>query len=133
MAIKRVTSDVAAEPEDGMWSNCLVHEGRAYISGLTARNADFINIDGKDEYEQSKIIFTKMKALVEAAGGTMADMMKMTIFVTRIENRKQVWEARREFFSGNFPACSLVEVAGLAADNIYVEIEGIAHIGAGRE
>ena len=61
----------------------------------------------------------------------MADFTKLTIFVTRIENNKQVWEARSEFFSGNFPACSLVEVSKLATPDIYVEIEGIAHIGKG--
>jgi len=36
------------------------------------------------------------------------------------------------FFKGDFPACSLVEVSKLAAPNIYVEIEGIAHIGKGQ-
>jgi len=35
------------------------------------------------------------------------------------------------FFKGDFPACSLVEVSNLAAPNIYVEIEGVAHIGKG--
>jgi 2-iminobutanoate/2-iminopropanoate deaminase len=42
-----------------------------------------------------------------------------------------VWKARSEFFEGNFPACSLVEVSNLAGPDIYVEIEGIAHIGKG--
>ena len=106
-------------------------DGIAYIAGLTSRNADGITIDGIDEYEQTKIIFQKHKALIEAAGGKMADFTKLTIFVTRIENNKQVWEARSEFFSGNFPACSLVEVSKLATPKIYVEIEGIAHIGKG--
>ena len=84
-----------------------------------------------DEYKQTKIIFEKHKALIEAAGGKMADFTKLTIFVTRIQNNKQVWKARSEFFEGNFPACSLVEVSNLAEPDIYVEIEGIAHIGKG--
>ena len=42
-----------------------------------------------------------------------------------------VWKARAEFFKGNFPACSLVEVSNLASPEIYVEIEGVAHIGKG--
>lgn len=129
MTISRITSDAAPEPVEGMWSNCLMHGGIAYISGLTGRNVDLVNIDGANEYEQSRIIFAKMKALVEAAGGTMADMMKMTIFVTDIGNREMVWKARREVFTGNFPACSLVQVASLAP-GVLVEIEGIAHIGA---
>ena len=129
--ITRYTSPKVKEPAPKLWSNCLVCDGIAYIAGLTSRNADGVTIDGKDEYEQTKIIFQKHKALIEAAGGKMADFTKLTIFVTLIENNKQVWEARSEFFSGNFPACSLVEVSKLATPKIYVEIEGIAHIGKG--
>lgn len=130
MTIQRVRAEGAKEASDGLWSNALMHNGICYVSGLTSRAADFVTIDGKDEYEQSKAIFTKMKALVESAGGSMGDMMKMTIFVTRIEHRKLVWRARQEFFSGDFPACSLVQVAALASPEIFVEIEGVAHIKA---
>ena len=42
--------------------------------------------------------FKKHKSLIEAAGGKMSDFTKLTIFVTRIENNKQVWKARAEFF-----------------------------------
>jgi enamine deaminase RidA (YjgF/YER057c/UK114 family) len=132
MTISRITSPDAPEPVAGMWSNCLVVDGIAYLSGLTARNADLVTIDGEDEYEQTKIILNKHKALVEAAGGRMSDFTKLTIYVTRIEHRKAVWRARAEFFEGDFPACSLVEVKNLADPKIYVEIEGIAHIGKGR-
>lgn len=130
--ITRVTSPGCPEPAPGLWSNCLVVDGIAYVAGLTARNADGVTIDGADEYEQTRIIFAKHKALIEAAGGRMSDYAKLTIFVTRIENRRQVWKARAEFFEGDFPACSLVEVKGLADPAIFVEIEGIAHIGKGR-
>jgi enamine deaminase RidA (YjgF/YER057c/UK114 family) len=129
MAISRVTSPASPEPRPGLWSNCLLIDGIAYVSGLTARGGDFVTIDGADEYAQTKIIFTKMKGLIEAAGGRMSDMAKLTIFVTNIKNREQVWKARAEFFEGNFPACSLVEVRSLASPEILVEIEGIAHIG----
>jgi enamine deaminase RidA (YjgF/YER057c/UK114 family) len=129
--ITRYTSPKFKEPAPNLWSNCIVCDGIAYIAGLTSRNADGTTIDGIDEYEQTKIIFKKHKALIESAGGKMSDFTKLTIFVTRIHNNKQVWKARAEFFSGNFPACSLVEVSNLAAPNIYVEIEGIAHIGKG--
>ena len=129
--ITRYISPKVKEPAPNLWSNCIVCDGIAYIAGLTSRNPDGVTIDGKDEYEQTRIIFQKHKALIEAAGGKMADFTKLTIFVTRIENNKQVWDARSEFFSGNFPACSLVEVSNLATPKIYVEIEGIAHIGKG--
>ena len=129
--IARYTSPKVKEPAPELWSNCIVCDGIAYIAGLTSRNPDGVTIDGTDEYEQTKIIFEKHKALIEAAGGKMADFTKLTIFVTRIQNNKQVWKARAEFFKGNFPACSLVEVSNLAGPDIFVEIEGIAHIGKG--
>ena len=129
--ITRYTSPKVSEPAPKLWSNCIVCDGIAYIAGLTSRNADGVTIDGKDEYEQTKIIFEKHKALIEVTGGTMADFTKLTIFVTRIQNNKMVWKARAEFFEGNFPACSLVEVSNLACPEIYVEIEGVAHIGKG--
>jgi 2-iminobutanoate/2-iminopropanoate deaminase len=122
--ITRVTSPEVREPPAGTWSNCLVAGGIAYFAGGTAT--------GDDEYVQAKAIFTKLKHLVEAAGGSMADIVKVTIFVTDIKNREQVWKARQEFFTGNFPASTLVQVAALATPALKVEIEAVAHIGASK-
>jgi 2-iminobutanoate/2-iminopropanoate deaminase len=125
-SIVRATTPAVPEPAPGTWSNCLVVGGIAYIAGMTARGGDL-----GDEYAQSKAIFTKIRHLVEAAGGTMADVVKVTIFVTDISQREKVWKARQEVFTGNFPASTLVQVAALAAPELKVEIEAVAHIGAG--
>ena len=61
----------------------------------------------------------------------MSDVIKVTIYVTNIRNNTKVWKARAEFFKGNFPTSTLVQVAALAAPEILVEIEAIAHIGKG--
>jgi 2-iminobutanoate/2-iminopropanoate deaminase len=127
-SIARITSPAVPEPPAGTWSNCLVANGIAYIAGMTARGSETAG----DEYLQAKAIFGKIQALVEAAGGSMADVMKVTIFVTDIRQREKVWQARREFFTGNFPASTLVQVAALADPSLKVEIEAVAHIGAGR-
>ena len=132
MAIRRVTSPAVPEPPPERWSNCLVSDGIAYVSGMTCRGVDDKKLASMDEYEQSKVIFEKIKGMVEAAGGTMADVVKITVYVTNIKNNVKVWEARREFFTGDFPASTLVEVSALAAPEILVEIEAIAHIGKGR-
>jgi len=125
----RIISPLVAEPAPQRWSNLIKAGDNLYVSGLTSRNKDGVTIDGANEYEQSQVIFTKMRRLIEEAGATMDDMVKLTIFVTRIEHNSDVWKARAEFFEGDFPACSLVEVKGLAAPEIYVEIEGIAYTG----
>jgi 2-iminobutanoate/2-iminopropanoate deaminase len=129
MTIRRVTSPAAPEPPPERWSNCLLVDGIAYVSGMVARGAP--NLEKLDEYEQAKVIFGKIKALLEAAGGAMSDVVKVTIFVTDIKNNTKVWKARAEFFKGNFPASTLVQVAALASPEIKVEIEAVAHIGKG--
>ena len=130
MSIRRAISPDVPEPPPERWSNCLVVDGIAYVSGMTARAGD--KVAGADEYEQSKVIFGKIKGMVEAAGGAMADVVKITVYVTNIKNNTKVWAARREFFTGDFPASTLVEVSALAAPEILVEIEAIAHIGKGK-
>ena len=125
-SIVRAVSPEVSEPSAGTWSNCLVAGGIAYIAGMTARGST-----EADEYAQAKAILGKIRHLVEAAGGSMADIVKVTIFVTDITQREKVWQARREFFSGNFPASTLVQVAALATPALKVEINAVAHIGAG--
>jgi len=130
MTIRRVISPAVAEPPPERWSNCLVVDGVAYVSGMTARSGT--TVSGNDEYEQAKVIFGKIKSLLEAAGGAMSDVVKITVFVTEISNNTKVWAARREFFTGDFPASTLVEVSALAAPEILVEIEAVAHLGKGK-
>jgi len=132
MSIRRVNSPHVPEPPPERWSNCLVCDGIAYVSGMTARGIDAPGLAAMDEYEQSKVVFGKIKGMLDAAGGAMADVVKVTIYVTNIKNNTKVWAARREFFKGDFPASTLVEVSALAAPEILVEIEAIAHIGKGK-
>ena len=128
--ITRVSSPQVPEPAPGTWSNCLVVNGVAYVAGMIASGEDGKIAEG-DEYGQAKVIFAKIRHLLEAAGGAMADVVKVTIFVTDIRQREKVWQARREVFTGNFPASSLVQVAALATPAVKVEIEAVAYLGAG--
>ena len=130
-SIVRATSPVVGDPPPGTWSNCLVVDGVAYVAGMTARGSGQSGTVG-DEYAQAKEIFGKIRHLVEAAGGSMADVVKVTIFVTDITQREKVWQARREFFTGNFPTSTLVQVAALADPSLKVEINAVAHIGASK-
>jgi 2-iminobutanoate/2-iminopropanoate deaminase len=124
----RITSAKVAEPPPQRWSNCIRVGDMVWVAGMTARVGD--KVQGNDEYEQSKTIFTKIQNLVEAAGGKMNDVVKVTIFVTDISNNTGVWRARQEFFTGDFPTSTLVEIAALAAPELLVEIEAVAMIGS---
>ncbi|MCP3024058.1 RidA family protein [Cupriavidus basilensis] len=130
---QRITAPHVNEPPPELWSNCLRVGDIVYVSGMTARGADRETVLGDNEYEQAKVVFQKIRDLVEAAGGVMDDVVKMTIFVTRIGRNTEVWRARKAFFSGDYPACTLVEVASLAKPEILLEIEAIAHIGCSKK
>jgi 2-iminobutanoate/2-iminopropanoate deaminase len=72
-----------------------------------------------------------VKHCLEAAGARMSDIVNMTIFVTDIALNKDVWRARREFFTGDFPCSTLVQVAALGTPEILVEIQVQAWAGSG--
>jgi enamine deaminase RidA (YjgF/YER057c/UK114 family) len=122
--IARVRSAQVPEPGDGRFSNCLLVDGIAYIAGMTDR-------EGGDVYAQANTIFGKIKRLVEAAGGSMADVVKITIYVTDINHRDGVWKARQQHFCGDFPTATMVQVVALADPAYEVEIDAVAHIGKG--
>ena len=96
-----------------------------FISGTVSRAPDGVTLRGNNEYEQAKIIFGKIRHLVDVAGGAMSDGVN-------IKKNTEVWRARQEFFTGDFPCATLVEVRNLATPEILVEIEAIACIGAGK-
>lgn len=131
MKIERITSPHVAEPPPERWSNALRVGDMLFVSGTVARAADGVSIEGSNEYEQARVIFRRIRHLVEAAGGAMADVVKVTIYVVNISQNTEVWRARREFFTGDFPCSTLVEVRSLATPEILVEIEAIAFLGAG--
>jgi enamine deaminase RidA (YjgF/YER057c/UK114 family) len=119
-----------AEAGPNLWSNAIRAGDTLYISGQVARPFEGgAGMVGKDEYEQARQIFSRIDRIIKAAGGTMDNLVKMTIFVVDITKNTEVWRARREFFTGDFPASTLVEVRSLAKPDVLVEIEAVAYLG----
>jgi enamine deaminase RidA (YjgF/YER057c/UK114 family) len=124
--LKRITASDVAEPAPGTFSQCLIAGDMIFVSGQHAGTADGgVGGDGS-MLSQATIALEKIKALIEAAGGMMADVAKLTVFVTDISGRAQISEARRKFFRGDFPCSTLVEITALAQPGLLVEIEAVA-------
>ena len=130
MKIQRVTSPHVKEAPPGTWSNCRVYGNQVFIAGMTANDGQGAVSGDASVYGQAKATFTKIKHLIEAAGGTMNDIIRVDIYVTDIKQREEVWRARREFFTGDFPASTLVEVRALASPELLVEVNAIGFLGA---
>jgi 2-iminobutanoate/2-iminopropanoate deaminase len=130
MPRKKVDIPGVAEAPAGLWSNCIRAGDLLFISGQVARPLEGgQTLVGSTEYEQARQIFMRIRLICEGAGGSLADVVKMTIFVVNIRNNTEVWRARRECFSGDFPASTLVEVRSLASPETLVEIEAVAYLG----
>ncbi len=118
------------EAAPGLWSNAIRTGDTLYVSGQVARPFEGgTGLVGSDEYTQAKQIFARIERIVKAAGGTLDNVVKMNIYLVDITKNTEVWKARREFFTGDFPASTLVEVRALAKPEVLVEIEAVAWLG----
>lgn len=128
---RRISSPHVPEPPPGTFSRAIQVGDQLFVAGMTANSPSGAE-GGTSMYEQTRAVFTKIRHLVEAAGGTMNDIVKMTGFITDIKQREEYLRARRDYFSADPPASTLVEVSALAAPTLLIEVEVVAVIGSSR-
>ncbi|MDO9437908.1 RidA family protein [Hydrogenophaga sp.] len=128
MPKEKILTTEVDEVAPGLWSNAMKCGDMLFISGQVSREFHGQKIVGETAYEQSKYIFTRIKHIVAAAGASMDQIVKMVIYVTDMKDNQEVWKARREFFTGDFPTSTLVQVAALGKPEIKVEIETVAYL-----
>jgi enamine deaminase RidA (YjgF/YER057c/UK114 family) len=132
MTMPRVSSPHVKDPAPGTWSNCRLHGSQFFVAGMTAGDGKGGVLGDGSTYSQARETFTKIKHLVEAAGGVMNDIIRVDIYVTDITQREEVWKARREFFTGDFPTSTLVEVRALATPQLVVDVNATGFLGGSR-
>ena len=102
-----------------------------YVSGQTAWDAGKQIIGGMDLGEQTRQALRNIRIAVEAAGGNMADVVSVRIYVVNYKRKDAaaVGQAFNEFFPGDHPpASTLIGVSSLAVEDFLIEIEAIAVI-----
>ena len=114
----------------GPYSQAVVTTGGklAFISDQVPEDA-FGNLAGKGDIEaQTRQVLTNLKIMVEEAGGTVADIVKITIFMVEItlSSYEVVGRLWKELFGGGYPASTMVEVNRLASPDWLIEIEAWA-------
>ena len=97
-----------------------------YVSGIVAVDGDGNLVGGDDVVAQTRQVFENMRAVLAAAGCGFADVVKVTVFLTNIDDRPLLNPVRQEVFGETRPASTLVEVPRLAVDGAKVEIECVA-------
>ncbi|MFZ1908804.1 MAG: RidA family protein [Burkholderiales bacterium] len=95
-----------------------------FVSGVAPVDAKGKVVSG-DAAAQTRQIFLNMKAILDAAGASFADVLKVTVYLTDVEDRKKINPVRQEFFGKARPASTLIGVQALAIPGMKVEIEAV--------
>ena len=99
-----------------------------FLSGQVAYTDDGGVAHRGDFKAQARGAYEAIRALVESQGGTLANVVKLTTYVTDMRHRMDLAAVREEFFGKKGPASTLVEISALAHPDWMVEIEAIAVI-----
>ena len=84
---------------------------------------------GGDFEAQCRGTFDALRESVEAAGGTIDDIVTMTVFITDMRHGPRFLEMRRDFFTKGYPGSALIGIESLALPEMMLEIQAIAVIG----
>jgi 2-iminobutanoate/2-iminopropanoate deaminase len=122
-----VRSDKLAKPAGIFSPGVKVPAGQLiFVSGQVARNAVGETVGRGDIRAQTRQALENVKAVLEAAGATIDDIVKVTVFVTDVRHFAAIHEVRAEYFRQDYPASTLVEVKSLVSPELMIEIEAIA-------
>ena len=96
-----------------------------FVSGCVPVDAQGTLVPG-DVVAQTRRVFENIGAVLAAAGAGFADVIKVTVFLTDVDDRQAVNSVRQEVFGEHRPASTLVEISRLAIPGALIEVEAVA-------
>ena len=99
-----------------------------FVSGVVPVDADGNLVGEGDVVEQTRQVFRNIESVLTAAGATIGDVVKVTVYLVDIVDRARINPVRQEVFGDARPASTLVEVSALAVPGALLEIECVALI-----
>lgn len=121
---KTIISTPLAPQAIGTYSQAIKVDNTVYLSGQIALNPATMQVVEGDISVQIRRVFDNLKAVTEAAGGNLADIVKLNVFLTDLGNFPIVNEIMAEYFSQPYPARAAVGVAALPK-GVGVEMDAI--------
>lgn len=96
-----------------------------FISGVPPTDAAGRVVGGEDVAAQARQVFLNMKRVLDAAGAGFGDILKVTVYLTDVNDRSKINPVRQEFFGAARPASTLIGISELAIPGMKVEIEAV--------
>ena len=122
--MKKIISTQNAPAAIGPYSQAVEWNGMIFSSGMIPVNPQTGEIP-EDVEQQARQVFTNLSNLLMVAGTSMDKVIKTTVFIKDMNDFAAINQIYQEFFNGDFPARSCVEVARLPKD-VKIEMEVIA-------
>jgi 2-iminobutanoate/2-iminopropanoate deaminase len=97
-----------------------------FVSGVVPVDRAGRLVGGDDVVAQARQVFSNLGAVLAAGGATFADVVKVTVFLTDVDDRARINVVRQEAFGEARPASTLVEIAALAIPGARIEVEAVA-------
>lgn len=112
----------------GTYSQAVRVGDTVYLSGQIPLDPATMELAGADVEVQIRRVFDNLAAVAEAAGGSLADAVRLTVYLTDLANFPLVNEVMAEYFSEPYPARAAIGVAALPR-NAAVEIDAVLVLG----
>jgi enamine deaminase RidA (YjgF/YER057c/UK114 family) len=97
-----------------------------HLSGQVSVDEDGLLV-GADDFElQTRRCFDNLAAVLAQAGATLADVVKLTVYLTDISRLPEYGRVKAGYIHGQQPASTAVEVAALAMPGLMIEVEATA-------
>ena len=127
---KRVLEPASVQAKGSYSPGWEVSGGRlVFVAGQIPWDADGQTVCKGDVAGQTRQVFANIGAVLAEAGGSLDDVVKITIFAADIRYRNAINQVRTETFKEPYPASTQVAVASLVDPEWLVEIEAVAFIG----
>jgi 2-iminobutanoate/2-iminopropanoate deaminase len=108
------------------YTDAVEANGLLFVSGVVPVDGEGRVVGGDDVVEQTRQVFRNIGEVLAAAGASFADVAKVTVFLTDVDDRAKINPVRQEVFGDTRPASTLVEISKLAVPGAKIEIECVA-------
>ena len=111
----------------GTYSQAIETQGLVFLSGQIPLDPATMELVSEEPAAQIHQVFRNLAAVCEAAGGSLSDIVRLSVYLTDLGHFAMVNEVMAEYFSEPYPARAAIGVAALPR-NALVEMDAIAHI-----
>ena len=125
--MRKIIATSKAPAAIGPYSQANVYGNLVFTSGQIPLNPETAMVVEGGIEEQTRQVFANLQAVLEAAGSGLDKTLKTTVFLKNMGDFQIVNQIYAEYFQGEFPSRSAVEVARLPKD-VLIEIEAVAHL-----